>query len=170
MKKTACVATALAALITGCATSPETISCLQPNRRVAVEVAGSKVKPPPPPKPGEPAGKPGRDNVTLTALAQGDFAWDYGSAVLKPAGREELDRMVKTVQKGAGKDTRPTALGSVIVIGHTDRTEARNNADLDEARAKVVRDYLVSQGFDAKVIFWEGRDDKDPVPVTKFCD
>lgn len=170
MKSSVCVVTTLAALLAGCATSPETLSCLQPNRRVAVEVAGSKVKPPPPPKPDAPAGKPTTENITLAAMAQGDSAWDYGSAVLKPSGRVELDGMVKSVQQGVGKDTRPTALGSVIIIGHTDRTEARSKPNLDEERAKVVRDYLVSKGFDAKVIFWEGRDAKDPVPVTKFCD
>lgn len=170
MKKSACVATALAALIAGCATSPETISCLQPNRRVAVEVTGFKIKPPPPPKPGAPAGKPGRDNVVLKTMAQGDSAWDYQAAVLKPDGRAELDKMVNTLMKGAGKDTRPTSSDSIIITGHTDRTEASSNPDLDEQRAKAVRDYLVSKGLDAKVIFWEGRDDKDPVPVTKFCD
>jgi outer membrane protein OmpA-like peptidoglycan-associated protein len=34
----------------------------------------------------------------------------------------------------------------------------------------VVKDYLVSQGVDQKVIFWEGKAFKQPIPVTKFCD
>ena len=38
-------AAAMALLIGGCAANPELISCLQPNRRVAVEVSGFKVKP-----------------------------------------------------------------------------------------------------------------------------
>ena len=68
--KTPLLAAAVAAVVvSGCATSPETISCLQPNRRVGVEVGGFKVKPAPPPKEaGAKAGKPGRDNVLLKAL------------------------------------------------------------------------------------------------------
>ena len=167
------VAAAIAAVfMSGCATSPETISCLQPNRRVAVEVGGFKVKPAPAPKPGAAPGKPGRENVMLAALAQGDAAWDFGSAKLKDGGRAELDRLVKTITSGAGKDTRATNVSSIIVTGHTDRVEAadRANADLDEKRAVAVRDYLVSKGVDTKLIFWEGKDARDPVPVTKFCD
>jgi OmpA-OmpF porin, OOP family len=170
MKTLACVAAAMAVLAAGCATSPETISCLQPNRRVAVEVTGFKIKPAPPPKPGAPAGKPGHENVMLKTMAQGDSAWDYRGAVLKPDGKAELDKMVKTVQHGAGKDTRPTTVNSIIITGYSDQTEAQNDPNLDEERAKAVRDYLVSKGLDAKLMFWEGRDAHDPIPVTKFCE
>jgi OOP family OmpA-OmpF porin len=41
---------------------------------------------------------------------------------------------------------------------------------LSERRAVVVKDYLVSTGVDQKVIFWEGKGPKQPIPVTKFCD
>jgi OOP family OmpA-OmpF porin len=41
---------------------------------------------------------------------------------------------------------------------------------LSERRAVVVKDYLVSMGVDQKVIFWEGKAFKQPIPVTKFCD
>ena len=172
MKMLPLAAAVAAVVVSGCATSPETISCLQPNRRVAVEVGGFKVKPAPEPKPGAKPGKPGRDNVLLKALAQGDSAWDPGKAVLKDGGKAELDKLVKTIHSGAGKDVRPTNVGSIIITGHTDAIEAaeRANANLDEERAKAVRDYLVSKGLDAKLIFWEGKDANDPIPVTKFCD
>jgi OOP family OmpA-OmpF porin len=168
--KTLSLAAAVAAVfVAGCATSPETISCLQPNRRVAVEVGGFKIKPAPAAKPGA---KPARENVMLKALAQGDGAWDFGSATLKDGGKAELDRLVKQLSAGVGKDTRPTTVNAIIVTGHTDRVEAAESgkADLDEQRARVVRDYLVSKGLDAKLVFWEGKDANDPVPVTKFCD
>ena len=76
-------AAAMAALIAGCAASPELVSCLQPNRRVAVEVSGIKVKPP-----AKPGGKAGRQNVLLKAMAQGDLAWDAEEAVLKKAAKK----------------------------------------------------------------------------------
>ncbi|MCC7485990.1 MAG: OmpA family protein [Burkholderiales bacterium] len=165
-------AVAAAVVVSGCAVSPETISCLQPNRRVVVEVGGFKVKPAPAPKPGAKPGKPGRDNVLLTRLAQGDSAFDFGSAVLKDGGKAELDGLVKIIHSGAGKDKRPTNVGSIIITGHTDQVEASDSAnkDLDEKRAVAVKDYLVGKGVDSKLIFWEGKNSKEPVPVTKFCD
>jgi OOP family OmpA-OmpF porin len=166
------VAAAVAAVVvSGCAVSPETISCLQPNRRVVVEVGGTKVKPPPKPaKEGEKPGKPGVENVMLRALVQGDEAWDHGSAVLKDGGKAELDRLVKTIGSGAGKDTRSTNVGSIIITGHTDRYEAEGRSNLDEQRAVAVRDYLASRGLDQKLMFWEGKGAREPVPVTKFCE
>ena len=159
-------------ILTGCATSgmggPEQISCLQPNRRVAVEVGGIKIKPAPKPKPGAKPGKPARQAVALKALAQGDSAFDYKSAVLKAGGKTELDKLVNTVAKGAGKDKRPTEVGSVIISGHSDRMEGTDNA-LSEARAKAVMEYLVSKGVNQKLIFWEGVGSRQPMPVTKFC-
>lgn len=166
MKTLSLGAAAMAVLVTGCATSPELTSCLQPNRRVVVEMSGIKLKPPPKNKP---AAKPGRETVLLRALAQGDSAWDYDKAVLKDGGKAELDKLLKTVKEGAGRDKRPTQVGSVIIAGHTDRLES-NEAELSEARARVVKDYLVSKGVDAKLIFWEGKGAKEPVPVTKFCE
>ena len=160
-------AASLAVLITGCAASPELTSCLQPNRRVVVEVGGIKVKPPPKNKP---AAKPGRENVLLKTFVQGDQAWEYGGAVLKDGGKAELDKLVKLVNEGTKRDTRPTKVGSVIVAGHIDRLESdAGMKNLDEDRAKAVKNYLVSKGVDSKLIFWEGKDDREPVPVTKFC-
>jgi outer membrane protein OmpA-like peptidoglycan-associated protein len=152
--------------------SPAELSeCLQPNRRVVVEIAGIKPKPAPKPEPGAKPGKPGRQPVLLSALAQGNSAWDSGSAVLKDGGKAELDRLVKIVHEGAGRDKRPTAMGAVIVSGHVDRLEAAAGKEkLAEERARVVRDYLVSAGVDSKLIFWESKGAKEPVGVTKFCE
>lgn len=157
-------ATALAALLAGCAASPELVSCLQPNRRVAVEVSGSKVKPP-----AKPGAKPGRDNVLLKSMAQGDAAWDEDSAVLKAGGKADLKKLVTLVNKGTKRDPRPVNVGSVIISGHTDRLEAEDHANLDEQRALAVKTYLAEQGMDPKLMFWEGKDAKEPMAVTKFC-
>lgn len=166
MKMLPLAAAVTAAVLAGCATSPETISCMQPNRRVAVEVGGFKVKPAP-----KPGAKPGRDNVLMKTLVQGDSAWDYGGAALKTGGKAELDKLIKTLHEGAGRDKRPTSVNSIIITGYSDRFEVSDGkTNLDEDRAKVVRDYLVLKGLDQKLIFWEGKDDKEPVPVTKFCE
>ncbi len=164
MKMLPLSAAAMAALLAGCAASPELVSCLQPNRRVAVEVTGSKEKPP-----AKPGAKPGRDNVLLKAMAQGDGAWDQNSAVPKAGGKAELDKIVSLVQNGIKKDPRPVNIGSVIITGHSDRLEAENNANLDEQRAKAVQTYLAQKGLDPKLMFWEGKDAKEPMAVTKFC-
>lgn len=157
-------AAAMAALLAGCAASPELVSCLQPNRRVAVEVTGSKEKPP-----AKPGAKPGRDNVLLKTMAQGDGAWDQNGAALKAGGQTELDKIVSLIQNGIKKDPRPVNIGSVIITGHADRLEAENNANLDEQRAKAVQTYLAQKGLDPKLMFWEGKDAREPMAVTKFC-
>lgn len=164
MKMLPLSAAAMAGLLAGCAVSPELVSCLQPNRRVAVEVTGSKVKPP-----AQPGAKPGRDNVMLNAMAQGDGAWDQNGAALKTGGQAELDKIVSLIQNGIKKDPRPVNIGSVIITGHADRLEAENNASLDEQRAKSVQTYLAQKGLDPKLMFWEGKDAREPMPVTKFC-
>ena len=56
------------------------------------------------------------------------------------------------------------------MTGHTDRIGSlRYNQRLSERRAVVVKDYIVSKGVDPKLIFWEGKGPKQPIPVTKFC-
>ena len=160
-------------LLGACATtgSPEQVECRQPNRRVSVEMGGIKIKPAPKPKPGAKPGKPGRQSVMLKALVQGNSAFDPGSAVLKDDGKKELDKLVNTVAQGAGRDKRPTTVGSVVITGHTDSLEAsKDDNTLSESRAKAVMQYLVSKGVNPKLIFWEGVGSRQPVPVTKFCD
>jgi len=77
---------------------------------------------------------------------------------------KELDRMIANVQK------RKVMVGAIIISGHTDRLEAQaGNKELSEQRAKAVKDYLASKGLDEKLMFWEGKADREPVPVTKFC-
>lgn len=163
MKPITLGAAVTAALLTGCAASPELVSCLQPNRRVAVEVTGSKIKPP-----AKPGGKAAKENVLLKTMAQGDSAFDHNGAVLKAGGKAEFDKLVDLLNNGVKKDPRPTEVNSIIITGHTDQTES-SKPDLDEDRARSVQAYLVEKGLNPKLMFWEGKDAREPIPVTKFC-
>jgi outer membrane protein OmpA-like peptidoglycan-associated protein len=107
--------------------------------------------------------------VMLKAMAQGDSAFDANSAVLKAGGQAELDKIVGAIQNGNKKDPRPVNVGSIIITGHSDRLEAESSAGLDEQRAKAVQVYLASKGLDPKLMFWEGKDAREPMAVTKFC-
>lgn len=179
MRNTILLGAVASAFLYGCATGPsqELSDCLQPNRRVVVEVGGTVLKPKPKPKPaadGAPAPKPAPAKkpakpqyvpLQLNALAQGNTAFDPGSAVLKDGGKKDLDSLVATVAK------RKMNVGSIIIAGHTDRFEAESApANLSEERAKAVAAYLASKGMDQKLMFWEGKGAKEPVPVTKFCE
>lgn len=173
MRNTLILGALASTFLAGCAATPskELSECLQPNRRVVVEVGGQVLKPKPKPKPGAeaaPAKKPAKPqyaNVQLNAFAQGNSAWDVGSAVLKDDGKKDLDDLV------AGINKRKVMIGSIIIAGHTDRFEAESaKPSLSEERAKAVADYLASKGLDQKLMFWEGKGAKEPVPVTKFCE
>lgn len=181
-----------ATVLSGCATvTPQLVECLQPNRRVEVEVVGQREPLPPKPKPkpdgdakpeakpddaaeAKPAPKPKKpemENIEHKAMVQGNWAFDYGAAVLKDEGKKELDDLVRTVTKGEGKDTRPTIVGAIIISGHIDRTEdAAGHQAVGEARAIAVRDYLVERGMNGTLMFWENKGARHPIPVTKFCD
>lgn len=156
--------------------SPEQLTeCLQPNRRVVVEVTGVAPKPAPKPPAGQeakpetkpdakPEAKPATVPANIQALAQGNSAFDPGSATLKEGGRQELDQMIANIAK------RNIRANAIIVTGHTDRLEAaRGPKELSEARARAVADYLASKGIDRKLMFWEGKEAREPVAVTKFC-
>jgi outer membrane protein OmpA-like peptidoglycan-associated protein len=178
MKKT--VYSLCTLVLAGCAATSEAPSmsaaelqeCMQPNRRVVVEVNGRTVKPPakkPEAKPeaGQPEAKPAKPAyVTFeqSTYVQGNTAFDPGSAALKDGGKKELDNLAALLKK------RAVMVGAVIITGHTDKFEAEGGAKgLSEARAKAVHEYLVSKGLDGKLMFWEGKEAREPVPVTKFC-
>lgn len=189
MRKLVIANIVITAALAGCATSPEQIECLQPNWRVVVEVNGTKPGLPPKPeaksetkpeakseaKPeaaaeAKPAPKPKPQLVSLKTLVQGNSAFNFKSATLNAGGKAELDKFVKMLNEGSGNDKRATTPSSIVISGHSDTHEAdEGDTALSEARAKAVRDYLVSKGVDQKLIFWEGVGSKQPIPVTKFC-
>ena len=86
----------------------------------------------------------------------------FDKAEMTPDNLKELDKFLA--------DLKPVTLGAVIVTGHTDRIGSlKYNQRLSERRAVVVKDYITSKGVNPKLIFWEGKAFKQPIPVTKFC-
>ena len=132
-------------------------------------------KPPPPPTPKpapkpepkpevKPAPKPAKPqmmNVEYKIELQGIA---FAKPELTDANKKDLDDFLAKEVKGVN-------VGAVIVTGHTDRIGSlKFNQKLSEQRALNGKDYLVSKGIDPKLIFWEGKGPKNPIPVTKFCD
>jgi outer membrane protein OmpA-like peptidoglycan-associated protein len=77
---------------------------------------------------------------------------------------DEINKLLANAKK------QNMQIRTVIVAGYVDRIEASSGMSaLSEERAKSVLEYLTSNGIDPKLVFWEGRGARDPVPVTKFC-
>jgi len=96
----------------------------------------------------------------------------FDKAEMTADNKKEADKFLAGLGKANKRAKRgPVTIGAVVVTGHTDRLgAAAYNQKLSERRAVVVKDYLISKGVDQKLIFWEGKGPKNPIPVTKFCD
>ena len=130
-----------------------------------------KAKPPAPkpkPKPAAKPKKPAMLNITEKIELQG---MPFDKAEMTPDNHKELTKFLAALRK-ATKARGPVRFGAVVVTGHTDRIGTlKYNMGLSERRAVVVKDHLVkNEGVDQKLIFWEGKGPKEPIPVTKFCD
>jgi OOP family OmpA-OmpF porin len=129
--------------------------------RAAQKAAPQKAKPAAKKK------KPAMLNVTQKIELQGI---EFNKAEMTAGNKKDLDKFLAGLRK-ATKARGPVAIGAVIVTGHTDRIGSLNyNMKLSERRAITVKDYIVAKGVDQKLIFWEGKGPKQPIPVTKFCD
>jgi outer membrane protein OmpA-like peptidoglycan-associated protein len=92
--------------------------------------------------------------VTLPGLF-----FDTGRSDLKPGTRTNLTRIAELL----GRMDRVR----IIVEGHTDSVGSDAvNQRLSEARARAVRDHLVSQGVDATVITTVGRGPTQPIATN----
>jgi OmpA-OmpF porin, OOP family len=156
-------------ILSGCAQTPE----VKPKPAAAPKPAPApapKMVEAPKPKPPEAKPKPAKPklvNVERKVELQG---MPFAKAEMTPDNKTELDKFLASLRK-ATKAHGPVNIGAVVVTGHTDRIGSlRYNMGLSERRAVVVKDYLVSNGVDQKLIFWEGKAFKVPIPVTKFCD
>jgi OOP family OmpA-OmpF porin len=137
--------------------------CPVPPPPPAPPAPAPKPAPKPEPKPAaKPAAKPEPRNVELKIELQGIV---FNKVEMTPDNRKELDEFLD-------KEVKPlTTVGAVIITGHTDRIGSdKYNKTLSEKRALGVKDYVVSKGIDQKLIFWEGKGPKQPIPVTKFCE
>jgi len=111
--------------------------------------------------------KPTMINVEQKIELQG---MPFAKAEMTADNKKELDAFLAGMAK-ATKARKPVQIGAVVVTGHTDRIGTlKYNMKLSEQRAVVVKDYIVAKGVDQKLIFWEGKAFKQPIPVTKFCD
>jgi len=121
----------------------------------------------PKPKPAPKKAKPKMLNVEQKIELQG---MPFGKAEMTEDNKAELAKFLASLRK-ATKVRGPVQFGAVVVTGHTDRIGSlKYNMKLSERRAVVVKDALVAAGVDQKLIFWEGKGPKQPIPVTKFCD
>ena len=101
-------------------------------------------------------------NVELKIELQGIA---FSKTEMTADNKKELDEFLATEVKPLN------TVGAVIITGHTDRIGSQKaNKKLSEERAIKARDYLTGKGIDQKLVFWEGKADKQPIPVTKFCD
>jgi OOP family OmpA-OmpF porin len=133
------------------------------------KVAPKKAAPKPKAKAKPPAkkAKPKLLNIEQKIELQG---MPFAKAEMTADNKAELAKFLGALRK-ATKARGPVTIGAVVVTGHTDRIGSLNyNMKLSERRAVVVKDALVASGVDQKLIFWEGKAFKQPIPVTKFCD
>lgn len=125
--------------------------------------APQKAKPEAKPKPKKPTMLNIEEKIELQGI-------EFNKAEMTADNKADLDKFLGALAKPT-KARAPVAIGAVVVTGHTDRIGSlKYNMKLSERRAVVVKDYIVSKGVDSKLIFWEGKGPKQPIPVTKFCD
>jgi len=149
-------------LLAGCATEPE----MKPEPMKPAPAPAPAAKPEPKPEPPKKA-KPEFLNIEEKIELQG---MPFAKAEMTADNKAELDKFMGALRKGT-KAREAVQISAVVVTGHTDRIGSlKYNMGLSERRAVVVKDYLVSAGVDQKLIFWEGKAFKQPIPVTKFCD
>jgi outer membrane protein OmpA-like peptidoglycan-associated protein len=86
--------------------------------------------------------------------------FDFGKATVRKDSHKILDEAVKVL--GEYKDLH------MLISGFTDDVgERQANVDLSEARAKSVKEYLVSKGIDAGRIDTRGAGPDDPIADNK---
>jgi len=113
---------------------------------------------PPPPPPVVAKAAPPPKGTKLATIAGTQF--DFNKATIKPAGRDVLDKAVKTL--------RDNPEVRVVVEGHTDSIGSdAYNQKLSERRARAVGDYLISQGIAASRITTRGYGKSRPVASNK---
>ncbi|MFM2050199.1 MAG: hypothetical protein RL682_690 [Pseudomonadota bacterium] len=86
--------------------------------------------------------------------------FETGTSRLTPNSQAQLPNILAQARARAG--------GELVVVGHTDRVGLpANNDALSLQRALVVRDLLISQGFNPDLIEAVGRGEREPVVPTE---
>ena len=117
------------------------------------------------------AGRPGVELQNDRAVVRSDALFSPGTAVLSPAGREQV-RLLAAALKKALADAPADGDWAVRVDGHADRQPIApggrfaSNLDLSAARAiAVVRD-LVAAGVPANHLLATGLGDTEPLDMA----
>ena len=136
-------------------------------QKAAPKAAAVKPETKPETKPEAKPKKPEPLNIEEKIELQG---MEFNKADMTADNKKDLDAFIGDLAT-ANKQRSAVRFGAIIVTGHTDRIGSiKHNMKLSEKRAITVKDYIVSKGYDQKLIFWEGKGPKQPIPVTKFCD
>ena len=122
----------------------------------AVAVTPPSPSPPPPP-PAAPAPRP-----TVTFFSA-DSLFDFGPAILKPAGQQAIDKFAADVRGGS--------FDVIKVTGHTDRIGSNDyNMKLSARRAEAVKTHLVqSAAIPSDKIVTKGVGESNPVTKPDEC-
>jgi OOP family OmpA-OmpF porin len=138
------------------AAAPERVAAAPAPQPAAVTPPPPAVTPPPPPPPAP-------RKVTFSADSSANSLFDFDKAILKPAGKQALDKFAA--------DLRGANVGVITVTGHTDRIGSHAyNMELSTRRAEAVKAYLVeSAGIPAGKISAKGTDGSDPVTKPGEC-
>ena len=127
---------------------PKPVAAAAPAPAAAAPAAAPAAPPPPP--------KPVIEKVSL----KGDTLFDFDKSVVKPEGRQVLDRLADEAKK--------MDLEVIIAVGHADWTgPAAYNQKLSERRAAAVKAYLVTKGVSPNRIYTEGKGETQPVADNK---
>jgi len=98
--------------------------------------------------------------VSTKATFAADTLFDFDKAIVKPAGKAQLEALVAKVKN--------INLEVVIVIGHTDSIGSdAYNQKLSFRRAEAVKAFLISKGIEKNRIYTEGKGEKSPVADNK---
>jgi OmpA-OmpF porin, OOP family len=118
--------------------------------------------PQPAPAPAPPAPPPAAPPAPVRITLSADALFDFNSAELRPAGRQELDVLME--------DLRGLDYEVINITGHTDRLGTRQyNLPLSQRRADTVRNYMIGSGIPAGDITARGVNGDNPVTTAQQC-
>lgn len=135
--------------------NPQLTACLQPDRRVVVEITGIK-------QTGDSSCLVKTEEINLAADAL--FKFDrYSSDDLLEKGKKTLDELTYKINNGYA------SVKGIQLVGHTDRLGSEEyNYHLGLNRAKTVRSYLIEHGVRAPIKF-ASAGETQPTEQTKEC-
>lgn len=103
------------------------------------------------------------DGATVERVGEGiqvtfesGLLYDFDSARLRPAARENLAALARSLREHPGEN--------LMIVGHTDSVGTIvYNQQLSERRADAAMDYLVSQGVDRERMATTGLGETEPI-------